>query len=123
MLPNIALVRLKMFNNFKISISDYLAVKCKEEDLPLPPKGTVESKSDFDARKKLDPTEWNSYKSNVTYSCPIGFEADYPGEFDEQASDKFKFNVFCDADGFWRIDLNKSNLNHHPNILPCICKY
>ena len=38
----------------------------------------------WEERKAADPERWNAFRSQLTYTCPVGFVIETPGRHDEQ---------------------------------------
>ena len=69
---------------YKISKSFFAAVFCDEKSIPPFVNGTEVGTVNWEERKAADPERWNAFRSQLTYTCPVGFVIETPGRHDEQ---------------------------------------
>ena len=100
------------------------AVFCPEEEIPKFKDGTVAGTTNYLDLKAASPDYWNMYKKRVTYTCPVGYVIEKPGNVYNEQPDPIPeeletFEVECAADAVWT-PRPKDGGNYMPY---CIRKY
>ena len=83
-----------------------LAVKCDENDIPSFANGSAVGTTNLEEMKIRNPESWNSFRQQLTYTCPIGYVVersggDYSEQRDPIPEDQESFTVECAADANW----------------------
>ena len=63
------------------------AVFCDEDKIPSFVNGTEQGTIDWEEKKAANPERWNAFQSRLTYTCPIGFVIEIPGERHNEQQD------------------------------------
>ena len=84
----------------------FTAVFCPEEEVPKFKEGTVAGTTNYLELKSADPKYWNKYKSRITYTCPVGYVIEKPGNRYNEQPDPIPeeletFEVECAANAAW----------------------
>ena len=100
------------------------AVFCPEEEIPKFKDGTVAGTTNYLDLKAASPDYWNMYKKRITYTCPVGYVIEKPGNIYNEQPDPIPeeletFEVECAANAVWT-PRPKDGGNYMPY---CIRKY
>ncbi len=83
-----------------------IAVFCPEEEIPKFKEGTVAGTTNYLDLKAASPDYWNMYKKRITYTCPVGYVIEKPGNVYNEQPDPIPeeletFEVECAANAVW----------------------
>ena len=101
-------------------------VVCPEEEVPAFPKHSAVGTNNVQLMKKEDPEKWNSWRSNLTYTCPSGYVIEIPRDNDEQEDpipeedESRSFIVQCGDNAVWTPRLRHGGTNM-PMCIPINC--
>ena len=101
-------------------------VVCPEEEVPAFPKHSAVGTNNAQLMKKEYPEKWNSWRSNLTYTCPSGYVIEIPRDNDEQEDpvpeeeESRSFIVQCGDNAVWTPRLRHGGTNM-PMCIPINC--
>ena len=105
--------------------SNCVPVICPEEELPLFPNNSAVGEHNAGLMMAGN-SSWNSWRSEVTYTCPQGYVLEIPGSFEEQQDPIIdeealrSFPVQCGDNAVWTPKLS-SESSSMPRCIPINC--